>query len=204
MAMSSAAYQALIPELVVKEAWGTAAGYCGMAMLIGTMLGLMIASTFDPWQTFLASLLLMTLGLFSLVSLREPDNPTETRREESAHIVNWRDFGFTFASRFCVMFGMTLLTVFILFFFKDVLKVAMLAIAGAILSSLWVGMYSDRVSRKLTVIAATAFMAFCRTGVRLLPGSTRDFRLWPAVRGGLGRLSFHGLGVGLGHLAADA
>ena len=75
--------------------------------------------------------------------------------EEHAHVRDWHDFIVVFVARVLVFFGLTMLQTFVLFFFRDVQKIgnpsagtalyAFCTIAGAVLSSVYLGLLSDRV-----------------------------------------------------------
>src|SRR5271165_2920185 len=149
--ISTAAYQALIPEVVPREDWGTSAGYQGVASLVGAVGGLAVALT--PEGRYV-----------------EPDH---------VHVSDWHNFSVVFASRFLTNTGLTLLSTFVLYFFRDVEKVenpsvstglfGVLALAGAIVTAFWTGTLSDRVPRKYVLAAAGIPMALAGLGFAIAP-----------------------------------
>jgi MFS family permease len=99
--------------------------------------------------------------------------------EEHAHVRDWHDFFVVFAARTLVFFGLVMLQTFVLFFFRDVQNVgnpsagtaiyAFATIVGAVLSSIYLGMLSDRVPRKIVTALAGACMALATIGFALAP-----------------------------------
>ena len=164
--ISLAAYQPLIPEVVHRSEWGLASGYQGIAALIGSVLGLGLASFMSPAAIFVWAAALVVAGAV-LVALT-PEGKVFAD-DEHARVGNWYDFIVAFISRCFINFGLTLLMTFVLFFFHDVLKDANpsattglfggLALVGAVVTSFWMGQLSDRYSRKGIVALAGVPMA---------------------------------------------
>lgn len=159
--ISLAAYQPLIPEVVHRSEWGLASGYQGIASLIGSVLGLGLASFLDPALIFLLTAAFVVAGAV-MVALTPEGRVVED--EEHARVGNWYNFIVAFISRFFIYFGLTLLMTFVLYFFHDVVKdknpsastgfFGVLALVGAVVTSFWMGQLSDRVSRKVIVALA--------------------------------------------------
>lgn len=171
------AYQALLPELVPRRQWGAVSGVRGATTLAGTILGFAIAGAMpDPSLTFLAAAAIMAVGGLSLLGIGEGVYGAD----EHAHVRDWHDFSVVFAARMLVFFGLVMLQTFVLFYFRDVQKVgnpsagtalyAFATIAGAVASSVYLGLLSDRVPRKIVTAIAGAAMAIATIGFALAPG----------------------------------
>ncbi len=171
-----AAYQALLPEIVPRTQWGVVSGIRGAATLIGAVLGLGIAGGLaDPRATFLATGAILTLFSFSLFGVEEG----AWQEPEHVHVRDWHDFHIMFAARALVFFGLTLLMTFVLTFFHDVLRVVnpaegtglvgISALAGALISSIWLGVLSDRAPRRIIVALAGIPMALAALAFAYAP-----------------------------------
>ncbi|MBV9270005.1 MAG: MFS transporter [Candidatus Eremiobacteraeota bacterium] len=170
-----AAYQALIPESIPREQWGAAAGIRGAATLVGTVIGLATAGLFAPNPVFFATAALLAVFTVTLFSVREE----QWSEPERAVFRNWNDFIVVFVARSFVFFGLTLLMTFVLYFFRDILHagnpsagtafVGLFSLVGAIVSSVWLGTLSDRVSRKVVVALCGLPMAIAAIGFAVFP-----------------------------------
>lgn len=171
-----AAYQALLPEIVPRSQWGVVSGIRGAATLIGAVLGLSIAGDLpNPSWTFAATAAMLTLFAFSLFGIEEG----AWSEPEHVHVRDWHDFHVIFAARAFVFFGLTLLMTFVLTFFHDVLRVGnpalgtglvgVSALVGALVSSIWLGVLSDRVPRRIVVAICGVPMAVAALGFAYAP-----------------------------------
>jgi MFS family permease len=171
------AYQAMLPESVPRHQWGVVSGIRGVATLAGSIVGFAIAGVApSPQITFLAAGAAMAFGGLSLFGIREG---AYGGGEEQEHVRDWHDFVIVFVARSLVFFGLTLLQTFVLFFFRDVQKVsnpsagtalyAFATIGGAVLSSVVLGVLSDRAPRKIVTALAGASMAVSTIGFALAP-----------------------------------
>lgn len=166
LSISLAAYQPLIPEAVDRSEWGLASGYQGIATLVGTVIGLVLAGRFSPSTVFLWAAIIVFAGAMAAAV-----TPEAIRVDEGEHatIGSWSDFVIAFISRTCINFGLMLLMTFVLYFFNDVVGVpnpsattsafGALSLVGAIVTSFWMGQLSDRVPRKFMVALAGVPMA---------------------------------------------
>jgi len=195
---SLAAYQALLPDTVPRASWGTVSGIRGAATLLGTLIGLSTAGATPPGVTFTVNGLLVAAGAMTIFAIPERGTSGAAKlledEEEHARVRDWHDFVVVFISRAWVVFGLVLLSTFILYFFHDVLKVqnaaadtglaAGASVVGAILSSIWLGRISDRVSRKKVVALTGIPMTIGAFGFALLPDLRWIF--WFALLFGFG------------------
>lgn len=171
------AYQVLLPESVPRSQWGVVSGIRGATTLLGAVLGFAIAGSMpDPTLTFEATAVIMAVGALSLLKIGEG---TYDDDEEQARVRDWHDFLIVFAARALVFFGLTMLQTFVLFFFRDVQRVenpsagtalyAFSTIIGAVISSVYLGVLSDRAPRKIVTAVAIAAMAVATIGFALAP-----------------------------------
>jgi len=173
--VAAAAYQAMIPESVPREGWGAASGIRGALTLVGTVCGLAVAANPNASTTFVVTAIVVALGACTLFFVPEG----RWIEPEHAHVRDWHDFFVVFISRSIIVFGLSLLMVYILFFFSDVLKVtnptagtslaAGATLVGAIVSSIWLGTLSDRISRKVIVALSGIPMAAAAIGFAVFP-----------------------------------
>jgi MFS family permease len=171
-----AAYQAMIPEVVPRSAWGLASGIRGAATLAGTVIGLGIAGRFaNSGIVFFATAGLIVIGALTLIRVDE----SSYTEPEHVHGVRWHDFIVVFVARSFVFFGLALLTTFVLYFFSDILHagdpsagtafVGIFSLLGSIVSSIVLGHLSDRVSRRIVVALCGVPMAVGAFGFALVP-----------------------------------
>lgn len=171
------AYQVLLPESVPRAQWGVVSGIRGATTLLGAVVGFAIAGSMpDPAITFEATALIMAVGALSLFKIGEGRYDDD---EEHARVRDWHDFIIVFAARALVFFGLTMLQTFVLFFFRDVQHVdnpsqgtalyAFSTIVGAVISSIYLGVLSDRAPRKIVTALAIAAMSIATIGFALAP-----------------------------------
>jgi MFS family permease len=174
--ISLAAYQALIPDVVPKHAWGMASGIRSVAMLVGTILGFGVAAGTPAPTTFIA--VGVAIGVGALLLFAQSERASH-EPQEHAHISDWHDFTIVFIARAFLAFGLALLMTFVLYYFRDILHVgnpsvgtALVGVAsllGAIISSIYLGWLSDRVPRKLIVAFCGVPMTLAAAGFAITP-----------------------------------
>jgi MFS family permease len=182
-AISTTAYQAMLPEAVARALWGVASGIRGAVTLLGTVFGLALGGLVEPKTVFIACACLVAVGAFSLRGL----TPRERDAEDHAHIRDWYDFVVVFIGRACIVFGLTLLGTFVLYFFRDVLHVSdpsrgtgltgISGLIGAVLSSVVLGVLSDRLRpyRKIIVALSGIPMTIAALGYVIAPHENSVF-----------------------------
>ncbi|MBV9409615.1 MAG: MFS transporter, partial [Candidatus Eremiobacteraeota bacterium] len=170
-------YQALLPEVVPRGAWGVAAGVRGAMTLLGTVFGLLCAALLPTQQALILTATAVALAAVSLALIPRPEpNPSPPRH---AVIRDWHDLGVTLVARGWIVLGMMLLNTYVLYFFSDVLGVknaslgtglvAGAALLGAIASSIWAGTLSDKVERRIVVALSGVPMTLAALGFALFP-----------------------------------
>jgi MFS family permease len=170
------AYQVLLPESVPQKNWGVVSGIRGASTLVGSVLGFAIAGSMpNPSLSFMATAIIMAVGGLSLLGIGEGTYDAE----EHARVRDWHDFIVVFVARVLVFFGLTMLQTFVLFFFRDIQKIAnpsagtalygFCTVVGAVISSLYLGLLSDRVPRKIVTALALGCMASATIGFALAP-----------------------------------
>jgi MFS family permease len=202
---SMAAYEALVPDIVPPEQWGSASGYMGVFALLGTVVGLAAAgvgSEANAYGAMLVSIVFGTavtaLGVHEdarAASWRSQGRAPSARRRGARH--GRRAFALVFAARLCIMFGLTLLMTFVLYYLRDVLgmaqpargtaAVAAMALVGATVSTFVAGRLSDRADRTAVVFLAGLPMA----------ASALGFAFFPSLKDILALAVVYGLGYGV-------
>ena len=172
-------YQALLPEIVPRGVWGTAAGMRGAMTLGGAVLGLLCAALLPPHQALIATAGAIAIAAASLAFIPKPPPLEQTPPPPHAVIRDRHDLGVTLVARGWIVLGMTLLYTYVLYFFNDVLgvhnaslgtgMVAGAALLGAIVSSVAAGVLSDRLDRRLVVAFSGIPMTLAALGFALLP-----------------------------------
>lgn len=191
IAAASTIYQALLPDVVPKSAWGTAAGVRGAMTLFGTVLGLAAAAKLTPTIALFVMALFIVLSATSLLAIRR-DRPHAQLARAPAIVRDWHDLGITLVARGWIVLGMTLLQTYILYFFNDVLHVrdaplgtslvAGASLVGAVVSSIVTGVLSDRVDRRVIVAISGVPMTLAALGFGLAPQANLIF-LYAALFG---------------------
>jgi MFS family permease len=200
-------YQALLPEVVPRAAWGTSAGARGVFTLIGTVLGLIAAALLAPQQALFAMVAAVSVAALSLAAI--PAAPPSAPAAAHAIVRDRYDLWVTVVARGWIVFGMTLLNTYVLYFFSDVLHagnaslgtgmVAGAALIGAIVSSIGAGKLSDKLDRRLVVALSGVPMTLAAVGFALVPDVHLIF-----VYAGLFGLGFGGIFAVGWALALDA
>ena len=173
----SVIYQVLLPEIVPRRFWGAAAGYRGAMTLVGTIIGLLLGALLPPHRALLGAMAGVVGSALTLLFV--PASPPAGAPRERAHVRDRHDLIVTLIARAWIVLGMTLLTTYVLYFFHDVLGitnasastglVAGAAMVGAVVSSVVVGIVSDRLDRRLTVFLSGLPMTAAALGFALIP-----------------------------------
>jgi len=174
----SVVYQVLVPEIVPRSFWGTAAGYRGAMTLVGTIVGLMLGALLPPREALLAAAGGVIASALTLLFV--PASPAfVTMRRERPHVRDRHDLVVTLISRAWIVMGMTLLSTYVLYFLHDVLGirnassstglVAGCGMLGAVISSVAAGIASDKLDRRLVVSLSGLVMTAAALGFALAP-----------------------------------
>lgn len=181
LSTASTIYQALLPEVVPRHAWGVSSGVRGALTLLGTIFGLLVAGLVMPRWALFATAACVAIGSLTLLLVPEPraDNGTNGTDESVTAKADRHDLFVTLIARAFIVLGMTLLNTYILYFFHDVLHVANAplrtsltaagALVGAIISSIIAGLISDRFDRRWVVALAGIPMTLAGFGFALYP-----------------------------------
>jgi MFS family permease len=179
---ASTIYQALLPEIIPRRAWGAASGVRGAMTLVGTIVGLIVAALLSPVHALFATAAIVVLGTLSLAAVPRDRAGDEAAEPTHAKVRDHHDLVVTMIARGWIVLGMTLLNTYVLFFFHDVLGVhdaslrtglvAGAALIGAIASSVWAGTLSDRFDRRAVVALSGVPMTLAALGFALAPNQT--------------------------------
>jgi MFS family permease len=182
-AVSTTAYQAMLPDAVARTLWGVASGIRGAITLLGTVFGLVLGGLVNPKSVFITCAVIVAISAISLRGLA----PRQHDAEDHAHIRDWYDFVVVFIGRACIVFGLTLLGTFVLYFFRDVLHAAdpsrgtgltgISGLIGAVASSVVLGILSDRIRpyRKIIVALCGIPMTIAALGYAIAPYESSVF-----------------------------
>ena len=180
---ASTIYQVLVPEIVPRKAWGTAAGFRGAMTLLGTVIGIGVAAAFPPRIALLVDAAGVAVSALTIAFV--PSSPPQVDAPAKARIRDRHDFVVTMFGRAWIVLGMTLLNTYVLFFFTDVLGirnasastglVAVAALVGAVASSVWAGIMSDKLDRRLVACISGLPMALAALGFALFPNANIMF-----------------------------
>ncbi len=183
--VTTAAYQGLLPDLVRVSQRGAASGWLGLMTLLGSVGSLAAAgvllgnvtpgprleSEVTRGALFFYSAAALVLVLCTAVTVlgveETPAVPAASR--PWMELFRHQPFRVVFAARALVMIGLTLFLTYIEYylaatngataFVGATVAIALLALSGALVSSLALGIASDRVPRVRIVIAANLAMA---------------------------------------------
>ncbi len=203
----TAAFQALLPDLVGPRQRGTASGWLGLMTIVGSAasLGVAFLVTHSLALYYLAGG--AVLGLAAIATIAFVHEPAEAAAQPPTFrswLQAWRHpaFARVFTARVFVMLGFNLFMTFIAYYFARVARiadfagatagVALLALATAVVSAFLLGGLSDRWGRVRLAAAASAVMAAAAIAFQFLTPTTP---LWPLA------LLF-GLGYG-GYMSVD-
>jgi MFS family permease len=179
------AYQGIIPDVVPPRKRGKASGAMGIAQTLGNVAGLAAATAFiDNGHTELGLLAIsLVFGLsviVTLVKVKEEPLPPDTEKPDQAKIMFgtifevWRHLNFRLfiLSRLMVMTGLAVITIFALYYLKDVFGqkegtltesytiLGLAVVVASILSVFPAVWLSDRFGRKPIVILSCFIGAF--------------------------------------------
>ena len=184
---ATAAYQALLPDLVPAAQRGSASGFLGLMTILGNAASLgaaaLLLASGRPIAPGAAAFYALTAavlaaaGAVTVVGIREPaggDLPAPARRGWRAALAAWaepwraRSYRWVFVARFLVISGLTLFLTFIEYylaqagrpdFVQATAAVALVALLVAVAGAVVLGLLSDRTRRVPLACASTLVMA---------------------------------------------
>jgi MFS family permease len=183
--VATGAYQGLLPDLVKVSQRGAASGWLGLMTLIGSVGSLAAAGALlgnvSPGPRLavevsrgalafylVAAIVLALSAAVTVFGVEEKSAPARPARPW-VELIRHQPFRVVFAARALVMIGLTLFLTYIEYYLASTngatafvgatVGIALLALFGALASSLALGMASDRMPRVRIVIAANLAMA---------------------------------------------
>ena len=184
--VATAAYQGMLPDRVAVTERGAASGWLGLMTLLGSVGSLATAGLLlgrvSPGAHFdsdiargalvfyaVAALVLAISAAVTVLGVEERRRPPSSSSRSWIAVLRHRPFVIVFLARALVMIGLTLFLTYIEYylaaatgansFIGVTVAIALLALLGALTSSLVLGMVSDRMSRVNIVIGANLAMA---------------------------------------------
>jgi MFS family permease len=201
-----AALSAAVPDEVPAAQRGTAAGYLGLALVVGIGLGTGLAVLAGAITTgyllcALAALLFaLPYVLMGRHTSRAPETPWrwgEFLRGFWINPVRHRDFGWGFLTRFLVNLGNSLVLLYLFFFLSDVVGISDPASSVLVLTAIYsvamlvsvvvAGTLSDRSGRR---------RAFVTGGAVVMAGAAVLISVWPTWPGVIAAAAALGIGFG--------
>lgn len=183
--VATAAYQGMLPDVVDASQRGAASGWLGLMTLLGSvgslaaaglLLGGVKAGAQLAAQVTHGALLfyaaaagvLVVCATVTVLGVDEP-SPVAERPHPWTELFASQRFRLVFGARALVMIGLTLFLTYIEYYLASTngsttfvgatVAIALLALAGALASSLVLGIASDRIPRVKIVVAANLAMA---------------------------------------------
>lgn len=184
--VTTAAYQGLLPDVVQVSQRGAASGWLGLMTLIGSVGSLAAAGALlgnvspgprlgaevthgAPLFYILAAIVLAITAGITVWGVKEKVGAEAPRRRPWIELLRHQPFRVVFAARAMVMIGLTLFLTYIEYYLASTngatafvgatVAIALLALFGALLSSLALGIASDRIPRVPIVVGANLAMA---------------------------------------------
>jgi MFS family permease len=183
-AVSSASYQAYLPDHVPKEQYGEASGYVGAMVMLGTLVsfgisGLLVEpSAAGPFYVVTAVIVAAGAAL-TAIAIPEPPAPSRPAGLRASSRELWiapfrsPNFVLVFFTRALMMLALYALFTFVEYYVRDVIHVthfvqgaalvAGLATLTALFGGVFTGWLSDRIGRKLIVSGASVLMGSALT-----------------------------------------
>jgi MFS family permease len=179
-AISSASYQAYLPDHVPKEQYGEASGYVGAMVMLGTlvsfgMAGWLVAPRAASPFYVVTALVVAAGAVLTAIAIPEPPVPDRpvgvgvSWRELWAQPFRSPNFVIVFITRALMMLALYALFTFVEYYVRDVIHVkhfvqgaalvAGVATLAALVGGVASGWLSDRIGRKLIVTGASVLMA---------------------------------------------
>lgn len=184
--VATAAYQGMLPDRVAVTQRGAASGWLGLMTLLGSVgslatAGLLLGQV-QPGPRFdsdiahgalvfyaVAAVVLLISTAVTVAGVTEQPLPPADAMRSWTEVLRHRPFLIVFMARALVMIGLTLFLTYIEYYLASTagansfigatVAIALLALLGALTSSLVLGMVSDRVPRVNIVIGANLAMA---------------------------------------------
>lgn len=184
--VATAAYQGLLPDLVKVSQRGAASGWLGLMTLLGSVGSLAaagallgnaspgpaLASEVTRGSLFFyaaAAVVLVLCAAVTVIGVEEKPGAPASASHSWLELFAHQPFRIVFGARALVMIGLTLFLTYIEYylaatngataFVGATVAIALLALLGALASSLALGIASDRVPRVRIVVAANLAMA---------------------------------------------
>ncbi|MCO1654546.1 MFS transporter [Pseudonocardia humida] len=205
---SAAALSAGVPDQVPPEQRGTAAGYVGLALIVGVAVGTGLAvlagSTTAGYLACAAFMLIAAVPYLLLrrdtaldPAHRPPWNWGAFLRGFWVDPRRYPDFGWAWLTRFLINLGNSIALLYLFFYLKDavgvpdpatgVLIATAVDLGFMLIAVVLTGMWSDRVGRR---------RVFVTGGGLLMAGAAFTIAVWPTWTGVLVAAAVLGLGFG--------
>ncbi|MDH2391063.1 MFS transporter [Streptomyces sp. HNM0663] len=204
---------AVVPDQVPVRQRAAVSGFIGIPQTLGLVVGALLVTVAATGLTagyLLLAVLVVACALPFVLLTRDPPAPPAQRRRQPVRLADFwvdprrhPDFGWAWLTRFLVMLGNAVGTLYLLYFLKDavgypdpdegVLILTLLYTAGVVVTAVAGGVVSDRLGKRKALVAVSSAVMAAASSLLVF------WHSWPVA---MAAATLLGLGFG-GYVAVD-